>query len=296
MSRRYERNALSNKRWNHMNDELVDLALVDERPNKFRTTDHPDVLSALGAERFCDLRYPFADELHARRDDQSRRIAREDVVLWSGPESRSVLEAELVRLAPKNNRIDRPAERTHAVVASCLWTAQPIDAAVSSTDEAVGARRSIDNTLPHSSSLPKRYPTYAQLRLRKSAGRSLGSHAKCLSLPGVEQRISLSTPGLASLRGGGLRGPIQVAGGKPVPGWRRITLSSCVNTVGQWSTPSTSLEDHRLDRVGQRRDLHGRGTDNEGIGPTARCRVHDDDRHRAIFVDEGRAEQHAAAR
>src|SRR5260370_24433851 len=152
MSRRYERNALSNKRWNHMNDELVDLALVDERPNKFRTTHHPDVLSTLGAEMFCELRYPLADELHARRDDESRRLEREEVVLWSGPESRSVLEAELVRLAPKNNRIDRPAERTHAV-ASCLWTAQPIDAAVSSSDEAVGARRHIDNNLPHSSSL-----------------------------------------------------------------------------------------------------------------------------------------------
>jgi hypothetical protein len=139
-----------------MNDELVDLALVDERSNKFRTTHHPDVLSTLGAEMFCELGYPLADELHARRDDQSRRIAREDVVLWSGPKSRSVLEAKLVRLAPKNNRIDRPAERTHAVVASRLWTVQPINAAVSSSDEAVGARRYIDNNLPHSSSLPKR--------------------------------------------------------------------------------------------------------------------------------------------
>src|SRR5207247_9926863 len=59
---------------------------------------------------------------------------------------------------------------------------------------------------------------------------------------------------------------------------------------------SVSPEHHRLNRVWPRADLHRRTADNEGVWPTTRCRVHDHDRHRAVLVDEGRAEQHAAAR
>src|SRR6266496_6508239 len=74
----------------------------------------------------------------------------------------------------------------------------------------------------------------------------------------------------------------------------------CTRAVNASSTerprPSLRLEHHRLDRMWPRAELDRRRADHEEVLPTTRCRVHDDDRHRAVFVDEGRAEQHAAAR
>src|ERR1700730_14357530 len=111
------------------------------------------MLPALGAEPSRKRRWSLADEFRAWRSKETGRISRKDVVLWFRSESGPVLETELVRLPPENDRINRPAERAHAVVASRPGTVQPIHAAIGSSDEAIRARRNIDNDLPHDFSL-----------------------------------------------------------------------------------------------------------------------------------------------
>jgi hypothetical protein len=102
---------------------------------------------------FRERRWLFTDELHSRCPDQVSRISGKDVVFGLALESGSVLKAELICLSPEHDRIDRSAEFLHAIVTSRPWTTEPINAAVGASDEAVGARRYIDNDLPHVSSV-----------------------------------------------------------------------------------------------------------------------------------------------
>src|ERR1051325_809081 len=71
-------------------------------------------------------------------------------------------------------------------------------------------------------------------------------------------------------------------------------LTMCwTRMMGRWLT---TLEHHGLNRVGPRADLHRRRADDDVVVP-ALCRgVHDDHDHLPVVVDEGRREQHAAAR
>src|SRR6266700_2015374 len=62
-------------------------------------------------------------------------------------ESGSVLKAELICLSPKHDRIDRSAECPHAVVTSCLWTIQPINAPVGASNKAVSTCGDVHNNL-----------------------------------------------------------------------------------------------------------------------------------------------------
>jgi hypothetical protein len=125
-----EGNALSNERWNYMNDELIDLVLVYECPDQCGTAHHPDVLARLSPEMFRERRGLFSNELHSRRPYQASRVSGKDVVFGLRPESGSVLKAELICLSPQHDRIDGSAECSHAVVTSRAWTMQPINAAV----------------------------------------------------------------------------------------------------------------------------------------------------------------------
>src|SRR5882724_856260 len=144
-----EWNALPNERWHYMNDELVDLVLVNECPDQCSTAHHPDVLARLSPETFRERRWLFTDELHSRCPDQASRISGKDVVFGLCPESGSVLKAELICLSPKRDRIDRSAERPHAVVTSRPRTIQPINAAVGASNEAVSTCGDVHNNLSH---------------------------------------------------------------------------------------------------------------------------------------------------
>ena len=134
-----------------MNYELVDLSFVEKRRDDASTTHHPDVFPLSLPQAGCERFDGFAYELHARSRWRLQETACEDIVLNLRIEGRPghafllKIERHIACLPAPQDRVDRLIERTHAVVALRTRTIEPVDGAIASGNEAVGAGGDVDN-------------------------------------------------------------------------------------------------------------------------------------------------------
>src|SRR4030095_12502125 len=144
MTRRDQRNSFADENWNHADDELIDLAFIQERSNEATATHHPNVLAFLCTQTLGE----FFDRLFHEfktAEDFLWRLARERIVLNTSPHIRAgfafflKFQNQLVRFAPPQDRVDRFPEVAHAVIVLGTRALQPIDAAVLARDETIGA-------------------------------------------------------------------------------------------------------------------------------------------------------------
>lgn len=105
---RNQGNAFANEYRHNADDELVDGARVEKRPDDLTSAHHPDVLAGLFAETLGENADRLGDELDTGRDGRRGRAAREDVVHVIGAEARTQFHTHLVRLATENFGIEGP--------------------------------------------------------------------------------------------------------------------------------------------------------------------------------------------
>jgi hypothetical protein len=148
---RDQRNAFADHHGNDMDDELVDLAFVEERRNDARAAHDPDVFSFFRAQA-CGERFDrFVHEFHACRRGSLRRIVSENVVPDFGIEVRArhasllIVERHVAGFAAPQNRVNGFVEIAHAVVAFGARPVEPVNAAVGTGDETVGADGDIND-------------------------------------------------------------------------------------------------------------------------------------------------------
>jgi hypothetical protein len=72
MSRRHKWNALADEHRNDMDVELVDLASVQERGDKPRSTHHPDLFARSGPQTLREYLHRLRYELHTCRGSFGR--------------------------------------------------------------------------------------------------------------------------------------------------------------------------------------------------------------------------------
>jgi len=142
-----ERDSLADEDWNHVNDELVDLAGVEKRSDQASTAHYPDVFASLGPKAFGEETNRLLDVVPARLG--RKPSVRKNVVLYSRADARTAMfERKLVRLSSPENGIDRAEERGDAIVALWTGTFEPIDTAIAPRDETISARRDVHDDLP----------------------------------------------------------------------------------------------------------------------------------------------------
>src|SRR5262245_21426893 len=149
MLRSDEGNALADERGDDADDELVNGVRVKKRRDDLAAAHHPDILPGPLAEAFDECANRLRDEFDAGRDRGRSRASRKHVVHVIAGEPGAQLYAEVERLAADDLRIDGPRKGRQTIETLWSWPArQPIEAAVASGDEAIGARRDVDDDLP----------------------------------------------------------------------------------------------------------------------------------------------------
>src|SRR5690349_10195886 len=144
MTRRYERNPLTDEHGDHADHEFVDRSRVEKGSNDPAAPHQPDVLTRALAQSLHERGDITVHELYARRNIGTWRLAREDDRRVLGVELRTEAQTRLVGLAAEDLGVDRLHELVHAVEPGRRRPrCQPVEVIVRSCDETVRTGRDV---------------------------------------------------------------------------------------------------------------------------------------------------------
>jgi len=146
MPRCQKGNTFPDEGWHNGDDELVNRGLVQEGTDDLASAHHPDVLASPLAQALGKGTDRLGDELDALGNGSGRRPPREHIVQSTFTEARAHLQTPVEGFAAQDLGIGGALELRETVETLGSWPfCQPIEIAIGSSHEAVGARRNIDN-------------------------------------------------------------------------------------------------------------------------------------------------------
>src|SRR2546423_5139677 len=89
MSRRHQRNAFTDKCRDHVNDEFIDLAFIEERSDQTAASHHPDVFAFFATKTLHKFLNRLTGEFESGKDFLRRPPPREDIVFRLAPSLRN---------------------------------------------------------------------------------------------------------------------------------------------------------------------------------------------------------------